>query len=128
VPPDQGHAQLAARRPHLPEEGVHRRLGRASFGQEDRRQEPAGRGPAHREVVRVHDQDVPAEVLGHERDRIGRGHEIAVAHVEHRGILPDARPDDHPLVQGDVLPEELHEERARELSDRQRHWVALIQR
>jgi hypothetical protein len=70
---------------------------------------------------------VPAEILadvGDEGDRVGRGHHVAVAHVEDGGILPHPRAQHDALVEGDVLGEQAAQQAWWDLADRQSHdWA-----
>ena len=118
VAADERDLQLLARLAELGEERAHRVLVGAALGQQQRGEEPAGRAPRTSDVVGVDVQRVPAEVVGGERDRIGGGHQVAVADVDDRRVLADARPHDHARIAGRVLVEDGLQERRRGASRR----------
>ncbi len=120
MPAHERHAERSTRRAELREERAHRRLAGAPLGQETRGEEPPRRGPADGEVVGVDDQSIPAEILGHECDRVGGRDEVAVAHVEDGRILADARADDHARVRGVLVRQEVAQEVRPELAERER--------
>jgi len=127
VPAHERDADNRARLRHLGEELFHLRLVAPALGQEHRRHEPARLGAAHGEVVGVDVQRVPAHLVGGKGDGIGRGDEIAVAHVEHGGILAHLRSHDHARVGRHVFGEQSLEQLGGELAHgEKRHGLRSI--
>ena len=116
----EGHALRLARGAELREERGDLRLGGTPLGKQTRGQEPARNRAAHGQVVGVDHHGVPAQILRHERDRIRRGHQIAVAHVEHGRVLTDPGSDDDPRIRHRVPGQELAEQGRAELAERER--------
>ena len=119
-PPTRATRCDSARGAELREERGDLRLGGTPLGKETRGQEPARNRAAHGEVVGVDHQGVPAQVLRHERDRIRRGDQVAVAHVEHGRVLADPGPDDDPRIRHRVPGQELTEQGRTELAEGER--------
>ena len=115
----QGHAQLRARRGELPEQRLDARLGRLALGQEHRGEEPQRARAAHGQVIGVHVQRVPARLVGREGDGIGRRHQVAIPHVDDRGVLAHPRTHHHARVLRHVLVEEALEQLGAQLAHRQ---------
>ena len=77
----------------LGEELLHVRLLALALGQEHGGHEPSRSGATNGQVVGVDVQRVPAHLVGGEGDGIGRGDEVAIAHVQDGGVLAHLRSD-----------------------------------
>src|SRR5438876_5953893 len=69
------------------------------------------------DVIGVDLERVPADLVGGERDRVGGGHEIAVAHVDDRRVLTDLRTDDDAGIPERVLVEDRLQRLGTKLAD-----------
>src|SRR5256886_6650587 len=103
VATDERHVELIARRVELVEERRDRGLGGRAGWKQERREEPTRTRAAYGDVIGVDLERVPADLVGGERDRVGGGHEIAVAHVDDRRVLTDLRTDDDAGIPERVL-------------------------
>ena len=121
---DQRDLELLARLGELTEQRAHHLLVRRAGWQQQRGQEPAGTGPAHRDVVGVDVQRVPAQLVSGEGDRIGGGHEIAIAEVDDGGVLAHPRPHEHPRIMARVLVENGLQQIGRQLAGGQKRHRA----
>ena len=70
----------------------------ACLGQQQRGQEPARRRARAGDVVGVDVHRVPADLVGGEGDRVGLGHQVALAQGDHGGIVAQARAEQDALV------------------------------
>ena len=96
---------------------------RSSGRQEHRRQEPARRRTHHRDVVGVHIDRIPPDLVGGKGDGVGFGDQVAVAKIKHGGILAGARPHDDARIAGREAGEKLFEQRQRQLAGGKQMWV-----
>lgn len=117
---DQRHAELRARARELFEQQLHARLARAPVRQKERREEPERPRSPHRHVIGIDVERVPADLVRREGDGIGRGDEVAVAHVEDGSVLAYLGPHDHARVVRRVLAEESLEQLGPQFAYRQR--------
>src|SRR5437867_3212642 len=117
---DERHLQLDAGLAQLGEEALGARLTGPALGQEQRGEEPQRPRAAHREVIGLDAERLPAHLVGGEGDRIRRGDEVAVAHVEHGRVLAHARSDDDARTGGCELAEQPLEELGLQLPHRKR--------
>ena len=97
------------------------------LGEQQGSQKPARRRPAHDDVVGVDVQRVPAQVVGGKGDGIGGGDQVAIAEVDHGGVLAHAWPHDHPGIVAGLLVEDRLQQITGKLTDRQeRHRARSI--
>src|SRR3989442_1413434 len=117
VATDERHVELIARRVELVEERRDRGLGGRAGWKQERREEPTRTRAAYGDVIGVDLERVPADLVGGERDRVGGGHEIAVAHVDDRRVLTDLRTDDDAGIPERVLVEDRLQRLGTKLAD-----------
>src|SRR2546422_726166 len=101
----------------LVEERRDRGLGGRAGWKQERREEPTRTRAAYGDVIGVDLERVPADLVGGERDRVGGGHEIAVAHVDDRRVLTDLRTDDDAGIPERVLVEDRLQRLGTKLAD-----------
>ena len=94
VAADQGHVQTRERGMHVGEQRLDRVRAGAGRQQHDGL-EPAWPHARHRDVVGVDHDRVAADLLGRQRDRVGRGDQGAAADRDRAGILADRRRQQH---------------------------------
>src|SRR5439155_141296 len=111
------HVELIARLVELVEERRDRGLGGRAGWKQERREEPTRTRAAYGDVIGVDLERVPADLVGGERDRVGGGHEIAVAHVDDRRVLTDLRTDDDAGIPERVLVEDRLQRLGTKLAD-----------
>src|SRR5438477_405053 len=117
VATDERHVELIARRVELVEERRDRGLGGRAGWKQERREEPTRTRAAYGDVIGVDLERVPADLVGGERNRVGGGHEIAVAHVDDRRVLTDLRTDDDAGIPERVLVEDRLQRLGTKLAD-----------
>ena len=88
--PYQHGVQCRQRLVHPPVERAHLGLGDPRR-QQDRRGEPARLGTHDRDVVRVHEHRMGADILPGQRHGVARGNERSAVHGDDAGVLADRR-------------------------------------
>jgi hypothetical protein len=125
VASDEGDAQIPAGVADLRHQPLGHSLVGGVLGQEQGDQQPARYGAGGGEVVGVDLDQIGAEVVGSEGNRVGLAHQKLLAQVNHRAVETHARPHQHPRVVDWGRRQETSEYLRRQLADGERWCFAI---